>query len=200
VNTDPALDLELGIPGDAVPARLREALAWRAAEEGVLDLAYTTIDSPVGPLLLVASEAGLLRLAFRGEGHDRVLDHLSAVISPRVLRAPDRLATVARQLDEYFARQRREFDLNFDLRLSRGFRRSVLDQLQRIAYGRTASYAAVAQAAGNPAAVRAVGTACATNPLPLVIPCHRVVRSDGTIGNYGGGPEAKRLLLDLESG
>jgi methylated-DNA-[protein]-cysteine S-methyltransferase len=128
-----------------------------------------------------------------------VLAGLAGTISPRVLRAPARLDAAARELDEYFAGRRRSFDLPLDLRLAQGFRRSVLDALPGIGYGSTASYAAVARLAGSPAAVRAVGTACARNPLPLVIPCHRVVRSDGTPGQYAGGPTAKQTLLTLET-
>jgi len=116
-----------------------------------------------------------------------------------VLRAPARLDAAARELDEYFAGRRSRFDLPLDFRLSRGFRRAVLSHLNEIGYGTTASYAAVAAAAGNPKAVRAAATACATNPLPLVVPCHRVVRSDGTIGGYAGGVDVKKALLALEA-
>src|SRR5205807_8201133 len=122
---------------------------------------------------------------------------LATSVSPRVRRAPARLDAAAREIEEYFTGRRSRFDLPLDFQLSRGFRRSVLAQLTGIGYGHTASYAAVAAAAGNPKAVRAVGTACATNPLPVVVPCHRVVRSDGTIGQYVGGVEAKRALLSL---
>ena len=182
----------------AAMARLRERLLEEATRDGLLDVAYRTLDSPVGPLLLAATPEGLVRVAFTAEGHDAVLVKLAERVSPRVLHAPRRLDGAARELDEYFARRRREFEVAPDLRLARGFRRVVLDRLQDIAYGATASYADVAAAAGSPKAVRAVGTACATNPLPLVVPCHRVVRSDGSLGNYGGGVDAKRALLSLE--
>jgi len=182
-----------------VPGELRLRLAAEAERAGVLDVAYRTIDSPVGLLLLAATSAGVVRVAFDGEGHDAVLQVLAERLSPRILRAPGRLDQAARQLDEYFAGNRRAFDVAVDLRLTKGFRRSVLEHLRGIAYGATESYALVAVGAGSPAAVRAVGTACATNPVPLLVPCHRVVRSDGTIGQYLGGTEAKRLLLDLES-
>lgn len=188
-----------GLMSSPVPGELRLRLAAEAERAGVLDVAYRTLDSPVGLLLLAATSAGVVRVAFDGEGHDAVLNVLAERLSPRILRAPGRLDQAARQLDEYFAGNRRAFDVAVDLRLARGFRRSVLDHLRAIAYGATASYATVAAASGRPAAVRAVGTACATNPVPLLVPCHRVVRSDGTIGNYGGGAEAKRLLLTLES-
>lgn len=178
---------------------LHERLAERAATDGILDVAYRTLDTPVGTLLLAATERGLVRVAFDGEGHEAVLAALAARISPRVLKAPRRLDTAAQEIEEYFAGRRHTFDVPLDLSLSSGFRRQVLDHLPDIAYGHTASYATVAALAGSPRAVRAVGTACATNPLPVVVPCHRVVRSDGSFGGYRGGPEAKRTLLDLEA-
>ncbi|MCS7478690.1 methylated-DNA--[protein]-cysteine S-methyltransferase [Umezawaea endophytica] len=180
-------------------ARLRDRLAAAAERDGLLDVAYRTIDSPIGGLLLAATSEGLLRVAFEREDQDAVLAALATAVSPRILAAPARLDPVARQLDEYFTRRRRTFDVPLDLRLTKGFRRAVLAHLAVIPYGRTESYAEVAAAAGSPRAVRAVGTACATNPLPLVVPCHRVVRSDGTSGNYRGGEEAKRDLLALEA-
>ena len=180
--------------------RLRGRLAAAAEAEGILDVAYRTVDTPVGPLLLAATEQGLVRVAYPNQGHDAVLQALADRISPRVLHAPARLDPVVRQLDDYFAGRRRRFDVPLDWRLSAGFRSTVLHHLASdVDYGRTASYAALADLAGNPRAVRAVGTACATNPLPVVVPCHRVVRSDGAIGNYAGGVEAKRTLLDLEA-
>jgi methylated-DNA-[protein]-cysteine S-methyltransferase len=178
--------------------RLREQLAASARAEDLLDVAYRTVDSPIGQLLLAATEVGLVRVAFASEDSEAVLQALSDRISPRILRAPARLEPAARELDEYFAGRRQTFDLQLDWRLAKGFRSTVLHHLPEIGYGRTASYAAVAQLAGNPKAVRAVGTACATNPLPLVVPCHRVVRSDGALGSYRGGVEAKRALLTLE--
>jgi len=178
---------------------LHARLAAAAQHEGVLDIAYRFVDSPVGALLIAATELGLVRVAYGREGHDTVLQSLADKISPRILLAPGRLDTVARQLDEYFAGKRQEFSVPLDWRLSAGFRNTVLRHLPEIGYGYTASYAAVARLAGNPNAVRAVGSACATNPLPVVVPCHRVVRSDGAMGGYLGGPEAKRLLLTLEA-
>ena len=179
---------------------LHDRLSVAAAADGILDIAYRVVDSPLGPLLLAATEAGLVRVAFNGEDHDTVLQGLSDRISPRVLNVPARLDTVARELDDYFAGRRRTFDIALDWQLSAGFRATVLHHLPEIGYGHTASYAAVAELAGNRKAVRAVGTACANNPLPLIVPCHRVVRSDGSIGNYRGGVEAKRMLLALEAG
>ncbi len=184
-------------PGHLI--RLHERLARAAQADGILDVAYRTIDTPVGSLLLAATDQGLVRVAFAREDHDTVLQFLADRISPRVLYSPARLEVAARELGEYFAGQRHGFDLPLDWRLSAGFRRAVLGHLPEIDYGRTASYAAVAQLAGNPKAVRAVGTACATNPLPVVIPCHRVIRSNGGMGGYRGGPDAKRVLLTLEA-
>jgi methylated-DNA-[protein]-cysteine S-methyltransferase len=186
-------------PSDArTLSRLRHRLDLAAEAEGLLDVAYTTVDSPVGSLLLAATPAGLVRVAFDIEGHDGVLETLSHRLSPRVLRSPRRLDAVARELEEYFAGRRRVFDLALDLSLSAGFRQLVQRQLPGIGYGQTRSYRQVAELVGNPKAVRAVGTACATNPLPVVVPCHRVVRSDGTPGRYVGGLAAKTALLDLE--
>jgi methylated-DNA-[protein]-cysteine S-methyltransferase len=179
--------------------QLHDRLTEQAQSEGILDIAYRTVDSPVGPLLLAATDLGLVRVAYASEDHDDVLQALADRISPLILNAPARLDSTARELDEYFAGSRRTFDLALDWRLSAGFRRTVLHHLPEIGYGHTASYAAVAQLAGNPKAVRAVGSACATNPLPIVVPCHRVVRSDGGMGGYLGGIEAKRTLLTLEA-
>jgi methylated-DNA-[protein]-cysteine S-methyltransferase len=178
---------------------LHERLAARADQAGLLDVAYRTLDTPVGRILLAATTNGLVRVAYDHEGLDGVLAGLAAKISPRILESPTRLDDAARQLEEYFSGARRRFDLTLDLSLSAGFRRTVLSYLPRVEYGTTASYGAVASAVRHPRAVRAVGTACATNPLPLVIPCHRVVRSDGTPGAYLGGVETKRQLLLLES-
>jgi methylated-DNA-[protein]-cysteine S-methyltransferase len=186
-------------PTDDDLAALHARLTARAEASGLLDVAYRTLDSPVGTLLLAATPAGLVRVAYEREGLDAVLESLAARVSPRILKAPSRLDDAAGQLDEYFAGRRHRFDLPLDLSLSAGFRRTVLTYLPGIAYGQTASYQAVAAAVNNPGAVRAVGTACATNPLPLVIPCHRVIRSDGHVGAYLGGPEAKRRLLNLEA-
>jgi methylated-DNA-[protein]-cysteine S-methyltransferase len=178
---------------------LRDRLASSADTAGFLDVAYRHLDSPVGDLLLAATDKGLVRVAYANEDHDGVLDQLGERISPRILRAPARLDNAAREFNDYFAGTRTAFDLPLDLRLTSGFRRQVLEGLRSIAYGHTASYSVVAQRVGNPRAVRAVGTACATNPLPVVIPCHRVLRSDGTLGNYLGGTDAKRTLLRIES-
>ncbi|OLL19344.1 MULTISPECIES: methylated-DNA--[protein]-cysteine S-methyltransferase [unclassified Rhodococcus (in: high G+C Gram-positive bacteria)] len=187
-------------PVDAADlTRLHARLILDAEAADLLDVAYRIVDTPVGPLLLAATPAGLVRVAYAAEDHEAVLARLAADISPRILAAPARLDAAARQLDEYFRGARTAFDLPLDLRLARGFRREVITHLPRIGYGRTASYAEVATVAGSPRAVRAVGTACARNPLPVVLPCHRVVRSDGDLGRYVGGVDVKRALLRLEA-
>lgn len=202
MNNDDHLIGDLARLVDARPdtlAALHARLAVAAERDGILDVAYRVLDTPVGPLLLAATERGLVRVAYACEGHDIVLQALADKISPRILAAPARLDTVAGQLDGYFAGQRQFFDVPLDWRLSAGFRSTVLHHLRDIGYGHTATYSAVARLAGNPRAVRAVGSACATNPLPVVVPCHRVVRSDGAIGGYIGGPDVKRTLLALEA-
>ena len=179
--------------------RLHARLEREAQVDGLLDIAYRTVDSAVGPLLLAATPQGLLRVAFASEGHELVLEDLAQRISPRMLEAPAPLDPIVRQLDEYFTGRRHSFDVALDWSLSHGFRRRVLGCLATdITYGTYASYAKLARLSGSPRAVRAVGTACATNPIPIVVPCHRVIRSDGTMGSYRGGPAAKRALLDLE--
>ena len=179
--------------------RLHRRLEREAEKADLVDVAYTIIDSPLGKLLLAATPRGLVRVAYASEDHDRVLETLAEKLSPRVLRAPKRLEVVAREIDEYFAKRRQSFDVELDLSLSRGFRQLVQTHLPEIGYGQTRSYRDVAQLVGNPKAVRAVGTACATNPLPIVVPCHRVLRTDGTLGGYIGGLEAKTALLNLEA-
>lgn len=180
-------------------AELTAALAARADAEGLLDVAFRRVDSPHGPLLVAATHEGVVRLAFASEDHDAVLADLARTVSARILEAPRRIDEAARQLDEYFAGRRQAFDLPLDLRLVHGFRRDVITRLPEIPFGATANYAEIAASVGNPRAVRAVGSACAHNPVPVIVPCHRVVRSDGTIGNYLGGTEVKRALLALEA-
>ncbi|WP_114906085.1 methylated-DNA--[protein]-cysteine S-methyltransferase [Ornithinimicrobium murale] len=177
---------------------LHRLLELRAAQEGLLDVAYRTLDTPVGPLLLAATPSGLVRVAYEREGFDAVLADLATRIGSRVLLAPQQLDPAAHQLEEYFAGSRSRFELPLDHSLSSGFRGRVHAYLPQIAYGRTESYGEVAAHLGNPRAVRAVGTACATNPLPVVVPCHRVLRSDGSLGGYLGGTAAKTALLELE--
>ena len=198
-SSDPVLAAINTVDAKAM-ARLHDQLAATAEADRLLDVGYRTVDSPVGTLLLAATDQGLVRVAYDREDLDHVLQGLSDQISPRVLRAPRRLDQVARQLAEYFAGRRRDFVLPLDFRLAHGFRRTVLGHLVLINYGHTETYAEVAAATGRARAVRAVGTACATNPMPVVVPCHRVLRSDGKLGGYIGGLEAKAALLSLESG
>lgn len=185
--------------GSEVQLRLRSRLAADAGRGELLDVSYRTLESPFGPLLLAATELGLVRVAFAVEGHDDVLRSLAERISPRVLYAPARCDAAAEQLDEYFTGRRGDFELTLDTRLAHGFHHEVVDYLPRIRYGETARYGEIAAALDRPKAVRAVGTACARNPLPLILPCHRVIRSDGALGNYLGGIAVKRALLELEA-
>lgn len=185
---------------DTTLARLHDRLAGDAERAGLLDVAYRTVDTAVGPLLLATTPAGLVRVAFLDQsGVEAELERLASKLSPRVLRAPGRLDIAATQIDEYLAGSRTRFDLTLDLRLADGFRRQVVEHLRHIGYGHRESYGTVAAAVGNPKAVRAVGSACGHNPLPLVIPCHRVVRTDGSIGQYAGGAAVKAQLLELET-
>jgi len=174
---------------------LTAALA-RAEAEGLVDVAWVTEDTPVGRLTLAATDQGLVRVSYAPE--DRALEELATRISPRVVRAPRRLDPVRRQLEEYFAGRRRAFDIPLDRRLSRGYRRAVLEELSRVPYGQTVSYRDLAVRTGRPGASRAVGSAMATNPIPIVVPCHRVLRTGGALGGYGGGLEAKVWLLRHE--
>jgi methylated-DNA-[protein]-cysteine S-methyltransferase len=188
--------LQQGPAGDDYAAAVRAARD-AAAKAGEVDVAYTTTDSPVGPLLLAATDEGLCVIEFgaRGDSLDDVAEH----ISPRIVEVPKRLDPVRRQLDQYFAGKRQRFDLDLDRRLMRGFRRTVLERLfDDIGYGELTSYSELAEMAGSPRAMRAVGSAMATNPIPIVVPCHRVLRNDGSIGGYGGGLATKRWLLALE--
>jgi methylated-DNA-[protein]-cysteine S-methyltransferase len=185
-------------PGDDELRALSARLAERAGEDGLLDVAYATAESPVGPLLVAATPRGLVRVAFPGERPDRILSEPSREVSPRVLESPARLDEVRRELDEYFERRSERFDVPLDWQLSHGFRNRALKELARIPYGRTITYSELATRAGNPRAQRAAGSACGANPIPIVVPCHRVVRTGGAIGNYGGGPEVKEFLLGLE--
>jgi methylated-DNA-[protein]-cysteine S-methyltransferase len=179
-------------------AQLKERLTERAAAEGVLDIAYTTADSPFGPLLLATTRRGIVRLGLPTQDGDALLEELAMRVSPRVLEAPAQLDEARRELDLYFEGRLRDFDLPLDWRLSKDFRRRALRTVARIPYGQTRSYMQVAKGAGNERAVRAAGTACGTNPIPIVVPCHRVLRSGGGLGGYGGGLPMKRALLGLE--
>lgn len=159
---------------------------------------HRVVDSPLGPLLLVGGPAGLVRIAFEIEDHDQVLAGTATGAGPSRADTGE-LDEPARQLDEYLTGRRRDFDLALDLDDRPVFRRRVLDQLRQIPYGHTMAYAGLAERAGNPRAVRAAATACATNPLPVIVPCHRVVRGDGSTGGYLGGERVKQTLLALEA-
>ena len=186
------------LPDTASPG-LDRLLAERAAAEELLDVAYATIDSPLGPLVVAAAPRGLVRVAYTGSAADAgVLEDLARKVSPRVLEAPARLDDVRRELDEYFEGRRVEFDLPLDWALTRGFTSRVLQATAQIAFGSTSTYAEVASQAGSPRAVRAAGNALGANPLPVVVPCHRVLRTGGAIGGYTGGLERKEYLLRLE--
>jgi methylated-DNA-[protein]-cysteine S-methyltransferase len=173
-------------------------LAERAAAEGLLDVAYTDMDSPFGPLLLATTPRGLVRVGLPNQNADELLGELAERVSPRVLEAPAPLDRARRQLDLYFEGRLTEFELPLDWSLSKDFRRRVLHSIARIPYGETRSYTEMARSAGNERAVRAAGSACGSNPIPLVVPCHRVLRSSGGLGGYGGGLPMKEGLLRLE--
>jgi len=177
-----------------------ERFKTQAAEEGLLDVAYTSADSPFGTLLLASTKRGLVRVGLPNQDPDALLADLAARVSPRVLEAPAELDEARRELDLYFAGKLDHFDLPLDWRLSSGFRQRVLRAIDRIPYGQTRSYTEMARKAGNERAVRAAGTACGSNPIPLVVPCHRVLRLSGGLGGYAGGLEMKESLLELEAG
>lgn len=189
----------LTAPTDTELQRLHDRLAARAESEHLLAVAYRMLDTPIGSLLIAATERGLVRVAFENEDSDAVLAELADHVSPRILRDARRLDLAATELDEYFAHARTTFDLPLDFALTRGFRGEVQAALTAIPYGATATYGEVAALVGRPRAARAVGSACATNPLPIVLPCHRVVPADGTLGRYRGCAPAKATLLSFES-
>jgi methylated-DNA-[protein]-cysteine S-methyltransferase len=175
-------------------------LPTAAAAAGMLDVAYTTTDSPLGPLLLASTERGLVRIAYLDfADRETVLQSLADRVSPRMLEAPRRLDGPRRELDDYFGGRRREFDLPLDRRLMSDFMRRVLSATSTIPFGSVSTYGAVARDAGSPRGSRAAGNALGSNPMPIVIPCHRVLHADGGIGGYTGGLERKRTLLELES-
>jgi methylated-DNA-[protein]-cysteine S-methyltransferase len=173
-------------------------LSERMAEQGLADIGYATFDSPFGELLLATSEQGLLRLAFPEEDADSVLERLAARVSPRIVEAPAQLDRIRRELDEYFEGRRREFELPLDWTLVGPFGRRVLGATARIPYGRVLTYTEVAAEAGSPRGSRAAGNALGSNPIPIVVPCHRVLRGSGALGGYAGGLPRKQFLLELE--
>jgi len=179
-------------------AEAARGLAERAAREELLDVAYATVDSPFGPLLAASTPRGLVRLAFPEESEEEVLERLARRLSPRIMRAPARLQAVARELDEYFSGRRHAFETELDWTLIGPFGRKVLGVAAAIPYGSVLSYQEVAGEAGSPRGSRAAGNALGSNPIPIVIPCHRVLRTGGNLGGYGGGLPRKRWLLELE--
>jgi methylated-DNA-[protein]-cysteine S-methyltransferase len=178
-----------------VPAELDRRFRDAAAALGLLDVAYDLLDSPVGTLLVAASDAGVCKISFHPEGED---ERLARALGVRVLRSPRPVDEARRQLDEYFAGRRREFELETDPRLAPPFHRQVLAELERVPYGQTTTYGALAAKVGRPRAARAVGGAMNRNPIPIVLPCHRVVGSGGSLVGYGGGLDKKEFLLRLE--
>ena len=184
-------------PGSDTAAAARRA-GDRAAREGLVDLAYALAPSPLGDLVLAATPRGLVTVAYEDGRLDAVLDRLAARVSPRVLEAPARLDGPRRELEEYFEGRRRDFDLDVDWHLTRGFTRRVLQATARIPYGGASTYLEVAGRAGSPRAVRAAGNALGANPMAIVVPCHRVLRTGGGLGGYTGGLPRKRFLLELE--
>ena len=180
-------------------ADLLERLAQRAEAEGLLDVAYTEVDSPLGKLLVATTPKGVVRLGFPGEDADGILDQLATRISPRVLEAPAKLDAVRRELDEYFEGRLHRFTAKLDWTLTgQGFRHEVLKYTAKIPYGRTSTYMEMATKAGNRKAYRAAGNALGSNPIPVIVPCHRVLATSGGLGGYGGGLDVKERLLRLE--
>ena len=175
-----------------------DRFATQAAEEGLLDVAYTSVDSPFGPLLLAQTPRGLVRVGLPNQDADVLLEELARKVSPRVLESAPPLDRARRELDDYFEGRLDRFDLPLDWSLSDGFRLRVLHEIAAIPYGETRTYTEMAREAGNERAVRAAGTACGSNPIPVVVPCHRVLRIGGALGGYGGGLPMKQGLLELE--
>jgi len=184
--------------GEHTAAGAARRLSGRIAAEGLADVSYAPVDSPFGTLLLAATRRGLVRLAFPEEDVDSVLERLARAISPRIVEASAPLEPVRRELEQYFGGARQKFELPLDWKLVGPFERRVLRVTSEIPYGGVLSYAEVAADAGSPRGARAAGNALGSNPIPIVIPCHRVLRSGGALGGYGGGPERKRWLLQLE--
>ena len=168
-----------------------------AADQGLLDVAYDLVDTPLGTLLVAASEAGLCRISYDPEP-EREVEHLARALGTCILRSPKPIDEVRRQLDEYFEHSRTTFELDLDLRLTAAFTRRVLDELAKVPYGKVTTYGDLAARAARPRAARAVGTVMNRNPIPIVLPCHRVVGANGSLTGYGGGIERKEALLRLE--
>ena len=174
-----------------------DSFARRAEAEELVDIAYANVDSPFGSLLAAVTDRGLVTVVIDGDDEAH-LDRLSREVSPRILEAPARLDAVRRELDEYFAGRRTDFDTPVDWRLVHGFSLKVLEATAAIPYGRVSTYKDMAIQAGSPKAARAAGNALGSNPIPIVVPCHRVLHSGGGLGGYGGGLPMKKFLLELE--
>jgi methylated-DNA-[protein]-cysteine S-methyltransferase len=183
----------------AVPNELDRRFRQAAADSGLVDVSFDVADTPIGKLLLAVTERGLCRISYDPEP-ERETDELARTFGVRVLRAPREVDLVRRELNEYFEGRRRDFDVPIDLRGRKGFARDILERLARVPYGEVTTYGTLAKQAGNPRAARAVGMIMNRNPIPIVLPCHRVVGSTGSLVGYGGGLDRKRLLLDLEAG
>src|SRR5436309_189833 len=183
---------------DATSAEAAMRFHELAAERGLIDVAYAFVPSPIGELIVAGTKRGLVRVSFPSETPDEVVEELSALLSPRVLESPAQLDEVRRELDEYFEGRRTRFELRVDMSLTRGFTRKVLQATARIPFGSVSTYRDVARKAGNERAYRAAGNALGANPIPIVVPCHRVLHSGGGLGGYGGGLDVKRFLLRLE--
>jgi methylated-DNA-[protein]-cysteine S-methyltransferase len=182
-----------------IPVEIDRRFRDVAAAEGLVDAAYDVVDSPIGPLLVGATSRGLCRISFDAEGEPNAeLDQLARLFGPRVLRVPARLDAVRRQLDDYFEGRRQSFELEVDLTGVPAFQQEVLRELALVPYAETATYGGLAKRVGRPRAARAVGGALNRNPVPIVLPCHRIVGASGSLVGYGGGLERKRALLDLE--
>jgi methylated-DNA-[protein]-cysteine S-methyltransferase len=193
------IDIESDLRREAPEPHDLPDLSQAAAAAGLLDVAYATLDSPLGPLLLATTPRGLVRLAYLDHAdEDAVLEQLAVAVSPRIMAAPGKLDEPRRELDEYFAGRRERFDLPVDWGLTRGFARRILQATSKIPYGATATYKQMAAQAGSPRASRAAGNALGSNPIPIVVPCHRILHSGGGLGGYTGGLEKKRLLLGVE--
>jgi methylated-DNA-[protein]-cysteine S-methyltransferase len=190
--------LARGVAPELDAALLGKELGRRALDAGLADVAYGSMDSPVGELLVAVTDRGLVRVAFASEPGDEVLEELAARVSPRVLRLPARTDAARRELEEYFAGERRRFDLPLDWSLVRGFAQGVLRATARVPFGSVTTYGRMAEAAGSPRASRAAGNALGSNPIPIVVPCHRVLHAGGGLGGYAGGLDRKRYLLSLE--
>jgi methylated-DNA-[protein]-cysteine S-methyltransferase len=196
-------DLEAGLKPPVIDPSVVDAMKRRlidaADAEALIDVAFAPVDSPIGTLIAAGTRRGLVRLAFDSENTDYLLEDLATRISPRILESPGRLDDVRRELDEYFNGRRTSFDLSIDWKLTSGdFSRKVLRAARRIPFGSVSTYTDVARRAGSPRAYRAAGNALGSNPVPIVVPCHRVVHSGGGLGGYGGGLDKKLFLLTLE--